>query len=194
MCTKVPPDGYLQIRLLFDPLVVGQPGTLDTIVIVCSLSPESTKSFLIMVMNMNLVRWLLTPIATESTPCCGQCTSGSSRKSWSRGCGKNMVAGENRESTTTMRRNLPLSFCEVELGPAGSNYCLKSWKNFGIKLISENFLLTLQKAQGRVSISVCNITDSPGKLWAQMLPKHVNPATSISPSFLVGGSLSSQEA
>lgn len=63
---KFPYNGYLLIKLTFDFSVVGQSETFETLVVVCPCPPGVKKNSLLLGMNMDLVRRLLTPLAARS--------------------------------------------------------------------------------------------------------------------------------
>ncbi|XP_077340934.1 vomeronasal type-2 receptor 26-like [Lithobates pipiens] len=57
-----PCDGYLQVKLLCDPLRAGESQNFETLALVCPRLPGSSRSLLIFGTNIDLMKWLSAPV------------------------------------------------------------------------------------------------------------------------------------
>uniref|UniRef100_A0A8C5MGG5 CCHC-type domain-containing protein n=1 Tax=Leptobrachium leishanense TaxID=445787 RepID=A0A8C5MGG5_9ANUR len=65
---KFPYDGYIQVKLEFSSEIAGQPRVCDTLAIVCPRPSGANRSSMIVGMNADVLRHLLTPLVTEENP------------------------------------------------------------------------------------------------------------------------------
>ncbi|CAI9613085.1 unnamed protein product, partial [Staurois parvus] len=194
-----PYDGYLPVRLTFDPSVAGKTETFDTLAVVCPRPVGVSTGSLIIGTNTDLVRRLLTPVVLESD------TSTTSVHPLLRQAYQRLVQ-EQKAPAEGVGKIWRLDRREKVLQP-GEVACLQAsvklnWKQpgpfivveadgqrkgSGVEIIPEVVSTkALQRSHGKIPVSVCNITALPVKMPARMLLGQVNPATPVSLSDLVG--------
>ena len=195
-----PYDGYLPIKLTFDPSVAGKAETFDTLAVVCPRPPGADRSSLIIGTNTDLVRRLLTPLAqVQSTPAVKVHPMLAQVY-------QNLVH-EQKAPAEGVGKIWRLDKSEKILQP-GEVVCLKAsikltWRQPGPFIVLETdrekedkeleiipeLLSTkaLKRSGGKVSVSVRNTTTSPVKVPARVLLGQVNQATPVLPYDIVGG-------
>ena len=204
-----PYDGYLPIKLTFDPSLAGKAETFDTLAVVCPRPPGANKSSLIIGTNTDLVRRLLTQLVQGQDaptlkvhPMLRQAYQrlGLEQKAPAEGVGKIWKLDKTEKvlqpgEVTCLRASVKLTwkqpgpFMVLESGPSEAQK--------GIEVIPEVIpLKALQKSHGKVLVSVRNTATTPVKVPARVLLGQVNPATPVAPSDLKredGGEITIEE-
>lgn len=181
-----PYDGYLPIKLTFDPSVAGKTEVFDTLAVVCPRPPGASKMSLIIGTNTDLVRRLLTPLVETSNHqdpnihpmlktayqrlVLEQKTPGEGiGKVWRLGReGVVLQPGEVAclRATVKLTWEQPGPFVMLESDPREDHS--------GLEVIPEVISIkALKKARGRVPVSVRNPTERPIEIPARMLFQQV---------------------
>lgn len=189
-----PYEGFIPIKLTFDPSVAGKAETFDTLAVVCPRPPGAHGSSLIIGTNTDLVRRLLTPLVQKESaqamkvhPMLTQVY-------------KNIVH-EQKAPLEGVGKIWLLDRGE-ELLQSGEVICLKasvklSWRqpspfivletdtqeeDIGLEVIPKVLSTkAFKRSRGRVLVSVQNTTGLPVKIPARMLLGQANQATPVSP-------------
>uniref|UniRef100_A0A8C5LMT5 ribonuclease H n=1 Tax=Leptobrachium leishanense TaxID=445787 RepID=A0A8C5LMT5_9ANUR len=189
---KLPYDGYLQVKLEMGSEVVGQSGGYDALAIVCPRPPGANRSSMIVGTNTDLVRRLLTPIVLEEGPTKGvhpmlrsiyqrmveeQKAPAEVGRLWRLGgTEKVLQAGEVASFRASVKLNgsQPGPYVVLETD-------FNHGSEAGVEVIPEIISTkALKRTRGRVSVSVCNVSDSPVVLKARMPIGQVESATPLS--------------
>ncbi|XP_040195295.1 uncharacterized protein LOC120928256 [Rana temporaria] len=189
-----PYDGFLPIKLTFDPSVAGEAEVFDALAVVCPRPPGADKSSIIIGTNTNLVRRLLTPLMQK------QDTSAIKIHPILTQVYQNLLH-EQRAPAEGVGRVWRLDRREKVIQP-GEVVCLRAsvkltWEQPGPFIVLETdrkqgnneleivpeLLPTklLKRKRGKVSVSVRNTTTSPVKMPARVLLGEVQPATPVPP-------------
>ena len=197
---KLPYDGCLQVKLEFSSATVGQPGVCDALAIVCPRPPGANRSSMIVGTNTDLVRRLITPLVTEESSTSEemhpmlrpiyqriiqeQRAPAEVGRLWRlERAEKVLQPGEMTSFRASVKLNWsqPGPYVVLETDP-------RNMKRSGVELVPEIISTrALQRARGRVSVSVCNVSDSPVTLKARMPIGQVATATPLSPTELIEG-------
>ncbi|XP_073455926.1 LOW QUALITY PROTEIN: uncharacterized protein [Aquarana catesbeiana] len=189
-----PYEGYIPIKLTFDPSVAGKAETFDTLAVVCPRPPGTHRSSLIIGTNTDLVRRLLTPLvqkestlATKVRPMLTQVYEDivHEQKAPPEGVGKVWRLDRGEEllqpgEVVCMRASVKLSWRRP--GPFIVLETDTQEEDVGLEILPKVLSTkALKRSRGRVSVSVRNTTALPVKIPARMLLGQANQATPVSP-------------
>uniref|UniRef100_A0A8C5WE77 ribonuclease H n=1 Tax=Leptobrachium leishanense TaxID=445787 RepID=A0A8C5WE77_9ANUR len=196
---KLPYDGYLQVKSEIGSEVIGQSGGCDALAIVCPRPSGANRSSMIVGTNTDLVRRLLTPMVLEEGSTKGvhpmlrpvyqrmveeQKAPAEVGHLWRlEGTEKVLQSGEVASFRASVKLNgsQPGPYVVLETD-------FNHGSEAGVEVIPEIISTrALKRTRGRVSVSVCNVSDSPVVLKARMPIVQVASATPLSPTGLGGG-------
>lgn len=195
-----PYDGYLPVRLTFDPSTAGEAETFDALAIVCPRPPGADKNSLIIGTNTDLVRRLLAPLVlqkgtlpTKIHPMLAQTYRDlrQEEEAPEEGVGKIWLLNRKKKlvqpgEVICLRASVKLSWKKP--GPFIVLENTSQEEKKGLELISEVLpTRVLRRTHGKVLVSVRNVAAVPVRVPARLLLGQVSPATPVAACGLTEG-------